>query len=179
MRNRLFLFWMLRVVLLLSFSSFFRLHRFPCSPRFRLRILDHSWYRATRGMTHWPLSESSLRVPVATVVRLSPAVFTTGSAVRIHRPRHLSRLGPCPAGRLSTSELVGAWGKAPLWHLRHFVLNAILSIDTFARDISVLFRHRVLPNFLNVGSRARCANCAHDLRNNALLPVAATATRRE
>ena len=63
--------------------------------------------------------------------RLSLSVSTNSSAVRIHRPRHLPRLGPLPAGRLSTSELVGAWGKAPISNLDRSPSNAILSDVTF------------------------------------------------
>jgi hypothetical protein len=75
-------------------------------------------------MTNLFSSEVNLFVPSASVFRLSPSVFAAGSAVRIHRPRHLSRLGPSPAGRLSTSELVGAWGKAPRCKLTLFMVIA-------------------------------------------------------
>ena len=44
----------------------------------------------------------------------SPASSANSSAVRIHRPQHLLRLESLPAGRVSTSELVGAWAKGPI-----------------------------------------------------------------
>ena len=46
--------------------------------------------------------------PSGSGVPLSLRAFPEGSAFRVHRPRHSSRLGPLSAGRLSTSELVGA-----------------------------------------------------------------------
>ena len=50
----------------------------------------------------------SLSHPSGSLVPLSLPVFPGGSAFRVHRPRHWQRLGPPLAGRLSTSELVGA-----------------------------------------------------------------------
>lgn len=103
---------MLRVVLLCRAA-------FPSSSSLSLRsassipVPQHSWCRATRGMTNLSISEFDLFVLTASVFRLSLSVLAISSAVRIRRPRHLLRLGPLPAGRLSTSELVGAWGKAP------------------------------------------------------------------
>ena len=88
------------------------------------------------GHPNRSLSEFVQSVPSVSVFRLSPSVFTVGSAVRIHRPRHLPRLEPLPAGRLSTSELVGAWGKAPRSNLDLLTANAILSNDTNCRQLS-------------------------------------------
>ena len=68
--------------------------------------------------------------------RLSLSVSAISSAVRIRRPRHLLRLGLLPAGRLSTSELVGAWGKAPSFKLNISPSDASVSDVTNVRCTS-------------------------------------------
>ena len=109
--------------------------------------------------------------------RLSLSVSTNSSAVRIHRPRHLPRLGPLPAGRLSTSELVGAWGKAPKCNLASSRPYAILSDVTFCRRNCVLRRHRILPQILHVSSHRRSQICSRGLRENALILRVRASTR--
>jgi hypothetical protein len=71
--------------------------------------------------------------------QLALSTSATSSAVRIRHPQHLLRLGTLSAGRLSTSELVGAWGITPMSNVILLSVNASIFLCAENAKKSVLF----------------------------------------